>query len=83
VSTKGLFNVPAESPDMQFAFIVNGVRYECLWAAAEFLSPCVSYLHSTDATADELTDDVDDPENFLLNPGSRLRALRHDWQVQL
>jgi hypothetical protein len=65
LSTKGPFDVRAESPDAHFTFIVDGVCHECLWGATEFLLPRLSWLHFTDATVDELAVDTDDPENFF------------------
>jgi hypothetical protein len=67
LTTKGLGNISrteAEA-DFDFEFVVQTRRYRCPWFIAEFLSPTLSSLRSTDPTLNEMAiNTVDDQQVF-------------------
>jgi hypothetical protein len=60
LSAWGLVNVAVRDWSDNFAFRVGDHRYRCRSSAAQFLSPRVSRLQSSDATIDELRREVED-----------------------
>jgi hypothetical protein len=61
LSGNGMRNIATSRNDNDFVFIVGDDRYECPWFVADFLSPKVSRLHSSDASINEFKIETSDP----------------------
>jgi hypothetical protein len=80
----GMANIPKSKSKNDFEFIVGNNRYGCPWFVADFISPMVGQLHSSDPSVDEFHIDIGDAEehfeNFLtLGFGSTLDVSESDF----
>jgi hypothetical protein len=65
LTAKGLRNISRTETEPDFEFIVGDRRYGCPWFVAEFLSPKVSSLRSTDRTLKELRIETADKDKVF------------------
>jgi hypothetical protein len=65
LSSVGLGRVQCKGPTRDFTFIVGTRHYRCPSVTAEFLSPCVTQLRTIDATIDELSLGIADPNDLF------------------
>jgi hypothetical protein len=63
LSSAGLGNIQRELYLSHFTFLISGRKFVCPSFIAEFLSPRVSRMRTTDSTIQEFAIDVDDPTN--------------------
>jgi hypothetical protein len=65
LSSKGLQCVESTRPEGPFSFFVGGTSHCCDSLIAEFLSPRISRLRSTDSTIFEFCADTPDPRGYF------------------
>jgi hypothetical protein len=63
LSTNGFKQIPFHQYVNDFTFIVDSCRYDCPRIVADFLSPRICDLHSTDPTAHEFSIQTQNPNN--------------------
>jgi hypothetical protein len=70
LSGSGMANLALSKSGNDFTFSVGQHSYKCPWFVADFLSPRIGRLHSTDPTLNEFVIQTEDPEHqfeqFLL-----------------
>jgi hypothetical protein len=65
LSAKGLQNLPINQYDNNFTFVVGDNRYSCPLVLAQFLSPRLCHLHTSDITIRELEIATEDPHGYF------------------
>jgi hypothetical protein len=61
LSNQGLKNIPASACPSDFEFLVDGVSHRCPSIIADFLSPAIARLHSSDPSISEYSVQTPDP----------------------